>query len=218
MIGGRSKCEVCHKALLPRDLVPIASYIVLGGRCRSCGAAVARFHLWVELAAVIVAVIVVIAESDENRIWVDCALGWTLLAASWIDWEHWILPDALTLPLIIGGLASTAWFDPSGITEAAAGAATGYILFRVIEIGYRLLQGRDGLGQGDAKLMAAAGAWVGLDGLAPVLIGASTLGIIVILIRNQSQYYTKNNMVNSNIIQFGPYISLAVFIVHILHL
>ena len=90
-----------------------------------------------------------------------------------------LLPDALTLPLILAGLGATLLYDPADITEHAAAAAAGYLAFRAIEIAYRRLRGRDGLGQGDAKLMAAAGAWLGLAPLPTVVFMAAVFGLAI---------------------------------------
>jgi leader peptidase (prepilin peptidase)/N-methyltransferase len=174
---GRSRCESCGAVLGPAEMVPIASYLALRGRCRHCGATIAARHLWIELAALGIAIWA--ATLDEGaRLWVDCGLGWVLLALGWIDAEHLILPDLLTLPLIPAGLA-WAWLeDPDTLLDRAAGAATGYAAFRLIEVTYRRLRGRDGLGEGDAKLLAGAGAWLGWQGLGPVVLTAAVGGLL----------------------------------------
>ena len=78
--------------------------------------------------------------------WLDCILGWWLLALGWIDARHWLLPDLLTLPLVVAGLAAALAFDPSGLTDRALGAALGYLALRVVAYLYRKFRGRDGLG------------------------------------------------------------------------
>jgi leader peptidase (prepilin peptidase)/N-methyltransferase len=179
VIFARSQCEACGHVLDPRELIPLVSVAMLGGRCRWCGARIAFTHLAVELAFLVIAAWVVIAEADVLAAWVGCALGWTLVTLAWIDWEHMLLPDALTLPLILAGLGATALQDPSATTEHAAAAAAGYLAFRALEIAYRRLRGRDGLGQGDAKLMAAAGAWLGLAPLPTVTFMAAIVGLAI---------------------------------------
>ncbi len=176
----RSACDHCGVVLGPRDLVPLLSHAVLRGRCRACHAPIAARHWQVELAAVAVAVCVVLAGNGSvPAMWADCGLGWALLALAWIDWDSMRLPDALTLPLIPAGLFVTLWLDPEQATDHAIAAALGYAAFAGLAWAYRRLRGRDGLGGGDAKLLAALGAWVGLEGLPVVVLGAALAGLAI---------------------------------------
>lgn len=181
----RSRCESCGRALAPRDLVPIASYLLLRGRCRRCRARIAPAHLGAELAAVAIALATALAQPSVGGgtawPWLTCLLGWTLLALAWIDWEHLRLPDPLTLPLVLAGLGATWLLDPGAVTAHAAAAALGYLALRGLALAYRALRGREGLGAGDAKLLAAAGAWIGLDALPFTVLGAALAGIALAL-------------------------------------
>jgi leader peptidase (prepilin peptidase)/N-methyltransferase len=174
----RSACEACGAAVAARDLVPLGSYIALRGRCRACAAPIAPFHPLVELAALAIACIAALAVPDAPaRLWIGCGLGWALLVLAWIDWEHLLLPDAITLPLVPAGLAATFWLAPEALAAHAAGAALGYSAFRGFAWAYRRLRGREGLGQGDAKLLAAAGAWLGWEALPAVVLVAAFAGL-----------------------------------------
>lgn len=174
VILARSACESCGRALRPRELVPIVSYLVQRGRCRHCRTAIAPMHLTIELAAVAVAGIAA-GFADGPLLWAGCVLGWGLLALAWIDVEWLLLPDALTLPLIVAGLAVTWALEPWAATDRAIGAIAGYAALRLVQLGYRRFRGVDGLGEGDAKLLAAAGAWLGWQALPWVLVlGALT--------------------------------------------
>ncbi len=164
-------------------IAPIVSYLIQRGRCRQCGGRIAPAHLAIELAATLVAAWAATTDTDPGWLWADCALGWTLLALAWIDWVHLRLPDALTLPLVLGGLGATALLDPAETTGHALAAAIGYAAFRLIARGYRALRGREGLGTGDAKLLAASGAWVGVAGLSPVVLAAAVAGLVVAVVR-----------------------------------
>jgi leader peptidase (prepilin peptidase) / N-methyltransferase len=179
VVLARSQCEACGHVLGPWELIPLVSVAMLRGHCRWCGARISFTHLAVELACLVIAVWAVLTEPDQQLVWLDCVLGWTLLTLAWIDWEHMLLPDALTLPLILAGLGATLLQDHVEITEHAAAATAGYLAFRAIEIAYRRLRGRDGLGQGDAKLMAAAGAWLGLAPLPTVAFMAAAFGLAI---------------------------------------
>src|SRR5439155_12083250 len=100
----RSRCEWCGAALSVRDLVPLCSWLATKGRCRYCGHPLGWFYPGIELGAVAVALAAVAVDGGEGA-WLDCLLGWWLLALGWIDIRDWLLPDALTLPLVVAGLA-----------------------------------------------------------------------------------------------------------------
>lgn len=116
--------------------------------------------------------------ADPLKVWLSCGLGWTLLALAWIDWDHMRLPDALTLPLLMAGFGAAWLIDPGVAAEHAAAAALGFLAFWLLARGYCALRGRDGLGGGDAKLLAAGGAWLGLEQLPFVVTGAALLSIL----------------------------------------
>ena len=204
---GRSECESCGRALLPRDMVPLLSYFLLRGRCRFCRAGIARFHLWVELAAVVVAAGALLARpgAEAGAAWADCVLGWWLLALAWIDWDHLRLPDVLTLPLVMAGLLVTWVQEPEGVADHAVAAVVAYLAFRGIAWGYRALRGREGLGQGDAKLLAASGAWVGVAGLPNVVLGAAVAALVVTLGGRVFGRQAGGDVP----VPFGPYLALA---------
>jgi leader peptidase (prepilin peptidase)/N-methyltransferase len=202
MVFARSACEACGAALGPLELVPLASFAVLRGRCRVCRAPIARFHPAVELAALAVAASAVLAGARGAALWAGCGLGWTLLALAWIDWEHMRLPDMLTLPLIVAGLLVTVLLDPEDTTGHAAAAAAGYLAFRLLAALYQRLRRREGLGQGDAKLLAAAGAWVGLEGLPRVVVAGALISIAIAALRS-------GRMSAATAVPFGPGLALG---------
>ena len=161
----RSRCESCGHKLGPLELVPIASFLAQRGRCRACGAPIDVAHLAAELIALLLAAAVAATGAEGLALWGGCGLGWTLLALAWIDWEEGVLPDALTLPLLVSGLLLSWWLVPWTLADRAIGAIAGYIGFRALATLYRALRKREGLGQGDAKLLAASGAWLGWQAL-----------------------------------------------------
>ncbi len=208
----RSACEGCGRVLRARDLVPLISFVLLRGRCRFCRAGIARFHPAIELAAAAVAAWAMLADpgADALSVWANCALGWSLLALAWIDWDHLRLPDVLTLPLVALGLLATWALDPEAATDHAAAAALAYLAFRGVALGYRLVRGREGLGQGDAKLLAASGAWVGLAGLPSVVLGAALIALAATLVQRLRHRTTAETP-----IPFGPYLALATWLVRL---
>lgn len=180
ILWARSRCESCGAVLQARDLVPIISWLAAKGRCRFCAAPIGWFYPAIELAATIVALAAVAVDGGPET-WLDCILGWWLLALGWSDLRSWLLPDALTLPLIIAGLAVAAAFAPASLTACALGAALGYLGLRLVGWAYRALRGSDGIGQGDAKLLAASGAWLGAAALPQVILLAAAAALVVAL-------------------------------------
>jgi leader peptidase (prepilin peptidase)/N-methyltransferase len=169
------------------------------------------FHPAVELAATTVALWAVLAESDPVRVWVSCGLGWTLLTVTWIDWNHFRLPDVLTLPLLLAGLTLTLAQDPGSLTDHCIATALAYLSFQGLAIAYRRLRGRDGLGAGDAKLFAAAGAWCGLAALPVIVLGSAVTGLLAAL----GLALAGRTMTFTTRIPFGPCIALAFWLVWI---
>ena len=132
----RSTCEGCGTTLAARDLVPVLSWVMGRGRCRLCGRGLGWFYPGVELAALAVALLAAFFDQGVE-IWLDCILGWALLALAWIDAQHWLLPDKLTLPLVLAGLAAAVIVDPGELTGRALGAALGYLALRAVAFLYQ---------------------------------------------------------------------------------
>lgn len=186
-LAGRSRCDACGAVLGPLDLIPILSWLSRRGRCRHCGTAIDPRHVAVELAAAMIGVVAAIAHPLPLAL-VTAGLGWWLLLLAALDVEAEWLPDLLTLPLILLGLAA-AWagFGPP-LAERLWGAGIGYASLAAIRLIYRVSRGRDGMGGGDPKLFAAAGAWVGAWNLPVILLVAGLLGIaaaLTMLLRKQ---------------------------------
>ena len=176
VVFARSTCDTCGHILSARDLLPLVSYSLTLGRCRHCAAAIGPFPLAVELAAVCIAAW---AATAGGGIWWSCLFGWTLLALTWIDARTMLLPDVLTLPLGAAGLIATFVMDPESIADRVFAAAAGYGVLAGIAWLYRRLRHRDGLGLGDAKLLGAIGAWVGLAQLPFTLFVAACTGLAI---------------------------------------
>jgi len=178
---GRSECPHCHTRLGPLDLIPVGSFLWRRGRCGYCGTRIDPFHLWVELVALAIVLLAVWRATSPGNFVELCVLGFILMTLAWIDAEHLWLPDIITLPGILIGLGMCWWISPAALGDHAAGAAIGFLSLAAIRVGYRWLRGREGLGSGDAKLLALAGAWTGWQDLAAIMLGAAVLGIGLIL-------------------------------------
>jgi leader peptidase (prepilin peptidase)/N-methyltransferase len=165
----------------------------------------------IELSAFAVVLAALAADGGE-KIWLDCLFGWWLLALGWIDIRRWLLPDALTLPLIIAGLAAAAAFDREQLAGRALGAALGYISLRAIALLYRGLRGHEGLGHGDAKLLAASGAWVGVMALPQVVLGAAVSALFAAACLRLFGV----PLGAGSALPFGPFLALATWLIWLL--
>jgi leader peptidase (prepilin peptidase)/N-methyltransferase len=209
IVFGRSVCATCGARLGPGDLVPLLSWLCSGGRCRHCGHKTGIFYPLIELAALAIAAWSVLAAPDLNP-WASCILGWTLLALAVIDVRDYLLPDFLTIPLALLGL-STAWImASSSLPDHLVGAACGLAGVVALRWAYHLLRGREGIGLGDAKLLAAAGAWVSWAGLPSVVLIGAVSGLTVAMIRG---CLTGRALSYSDRVPFGAFLCLGIWIV-----
>jgi leader peptidase (prepilin peptidase)/N-methyltransferase len=181
VVWARSICPHCGQTLGWRELVPVLSWLLQRGACRACGRDLSWAYPAIELAAVAVAVWS-LAVTPGWLAWASAGLGWSLLLMSVIDVRHLMLPDELTLPLIPAGLAVAWAVDPERLPHHVAGVLAGFLLVVVLRWAYGRVRGREGIGLGDAKLLAAAGAWVSwqaLPGLVLISAGAALAGHVV---------------------------------------
>ena len=208
IVRGRSACDACGAVLQARDLVPLASWAATGGRCRHCGTPLEWFYPAVELAAIGIALVSLAVDSGADA-WLDALLGIWLLALGWIDVRRWLLPDALTLPLIAAGLAAAAIWAPGDLIDRVAGVVCGYLGLRLAGWAYRHWRGREGLGGGDAKLLAAAGAWVGASGLPTVVFGAAAGALAMAA----GLVLAGHALRRDTALPFGPFLAAAAWLV-----
>ncbi|HVY17111.1 MAG TPA: A24 family peptidase [Rhodopila sp.] len=204
VVFGRSRCDHCGHALAPPELIPLASFLLSGGRCRYCREPIGLLAPGVELAAVAVVGWSATAMRGAD-LWLSCIFGWTLLTLAWIDLRTLTLPDCLTLPLVLTGLGAMAWLNPADLPNHALAAALGYLLLFGTAWVYRVLRGRDGIGLGDAKLLAALGAWLGLESLPMVLFVGACLGLLAAIALRLSG----REVSAATAIPFGPCLALS---------
>lgn len=177
----RSACGSCGRKLGPLDLLPIVSFVLLRGRCRACGGRIPHRYLALELACPLLPLWPAAAGRGGPEILIGAVLVWTLLLLALLDGEHFWLPDAITLPLGAVGLAVAGLAGWPALQDALIGAAVGFGFFVALAWVYHRLRGREGLGGGDARLLGAAGAWVGWIGLPSVLLWASLSGLSLVV-------------------------------------
>jgi leader peptidase (prepilin peptidase)/N-methyltransferase len=204
----RSQCDHCGAVLGPFELIPLASWLWLRGRCRHCRAPITGVALFMELAALAVVAWAALAVSG----WVfavTCILGWLLLVLAVIDWRAFLLPDVLTAPLAILGLVATYLLNPDAILDHVIGAAAGFAVLAIIAAAYKRWRGRDGLGLGDAKLLGALGAWVSWQGLPSVVLYAAVIGLIAVLVQSR----LGRGLTAATRIPFGTFLALGGWLV-----
>ncbi|MEM7048756.1 MAG: prepilin peptidase [Acidobacteriota bacterium] len=178
-IAPRSRCPVCRSAIRARDNIPVLSYLLLRGRCRRCGVPIGARYALVELAtgALFVACILHFGISLAALVaMLFCAL---LLALAGIDFDHFLLPDKLTLPGTAVGLALQPWIPWTDFRGALLGAVAGAGILLAIWGGWYLLRGEEGMGLGDVKMLAMVGAFLGWKGMVVTFFVATAAGAMV---------------------------------------
>ena len=215
LIAPRSRCPQCGHRITALQNVPVISYLLLRGRCAACSEPVSKRYPIIELATA--AVSATVAWRFGFTIETAMALGitWTLVAISMIDADHQIIPDSLVLPLLWAGLVASL-FSPVGgpgalfvsPREAIVGAAAGYLSLWSVYHLFRLLTGKEGMGYGDFKLLAALGAWLGWTALPMIIVMSAFVGAVVGIALIALRGHDRNVP-----IPFGPFLAAAGWIV-----
>jgi leader peptidase (prepilin peptidase)/N-methyltransferase len=202
-----SHCPHCKHPLAAWDNIPLLSWLLLRGRCRYCKTPISIQYPLVELLCGIASAIVVWHFGITWQAAASLAFTWFLIAAAGIDFRTQLLPDSLTLPLLWLGLLLSLVPMFVGTREAIIGAAAGYLALWSVFWLFKLATGKEGMGYGDFKLFAAAGAWMGWTALLPVIIIAAVagaiIGIILLRVRGQNR---------SVPLAFGPFLAIAMWI------
>lgn len=211
IIVPRSRCPACGAAISAWQNIPVLSYLLLGAQCANCRARIAVRYPLVEIAAAALAATVAwrFGAGWETL----CAIGLTfaLISISLIDYDHQLIPDSIVLPLLWVGLIMSLFHPLEGATtlfisprEAIIGAIAGYLsLWSVYQL-FKLITGKEGMGYGDFKLLAALGAWLGWQALPTIILMSAVVGAAVgvslILFRGRDRQLP---------IPFGPYLAAA---------
>jgi leader peptidase (prepilin peptidase)/N-methyltransferase len=181
VVHPRSRCPACRAPIAWYDNLPVLSWALLRGRCRSCHVRISFRYPLLELLGGAAALVAVQRHGLSAAALAEFAFASALLALSFIDLDTWLLPHAITVPLLLAGLVLSALSltaAPS-LAWSAAGAATGWLSFAAISlVGEKLLR-KEALGFGDVWLLGGIGAWLGVAGLLPVVLLASTQGAVV---------------------------------------
>jgi leader peptidase (prepilin peptidase)/N-methyltransferase len=185
LLSGRSACDACGTRIGVGDLVPLVSWLVLRGRCRACSAPIGLGQIGCEIGgAVIGGAAVLLAPAGVAL--PAMVLGWQLLLLGAIDARHLWLPRPLVAVLGLSGtgfVAMQAWQTASllPVWTGLTGGLLGFAMLWAVARGYRVLRGRDGMGEGDPPLLGAIGVWIGPMGVIGAVIGASLIGLVAAL-------------------------------------
>ena len=174
-----SRCPSCGHVIRWYENIPVLSWLALRGKCSACGTRISMRYPLIELAtaALFAACAWRFGNQPTTLLW--CGFVAALVAASAIDWDTTILPDSITLPLLWVGLviAGLGWNLP--LHEALWGAVAGYLSLWSVYWLFKLATGKEGMGYGDFKLLAALGAWLGWPMILPIVLGSSIIGAII---------------------------------------
>lgn len=200
----RSACPHCGHQITAAENIPLLSWLFLKGRCSSCRKPISARYPLVELVCALASIAVTWYYPPGWALAGALLLTWILLALTFIDLDKMLLPDQLTLPLLWLGLLLNLSQQFVPLDDAVIGAIAGYMVLWSLYWAFKLLTGKEGMGYGDFKLLAALGAWLGWQSLPLILILSSCvgaiLGIALIIMQRQQQ---------SKPMPFGPYLAIA---------
>jgi leader peptidase (prepilin peptidase)/N-methyltransferase len=207
LVAPRSRCPACGKPIGALQNVPVLSWLWLRGKCAACGARISARYPSVELLTGLLFALTAWQLPWPGQALAGLVLTGSLIALTFIDFDEQLLPDAITLPLLWAGViynlaAGDAAF--TSIESAVVGAVAGYLSLWLVYHGFRLATGKEGMGYGDFKLLAALGAWLGWQML-PIIILLSAvvgavLGVALIVVRGRDRQLP---------MPFGPFLAAA---------
>jgi len=200
----RSACPHCHHQITALENIPVVSYLVLRGKCSNCKAPISPRYPAIELLTGVLSALLVWKLGTGWQGLGGLFFLYSLVALTFIDADTQLLPDDLTYPLIWAGLLLNVNGTFVPLRDAVIGAAAGYLALWTIYWAYKLVRGREGMGYGDFKLLAALGAWMGWTTLPAIVLTASLVGAVVgiaLMVVNRRGFDYQ--------IPFGPYLAAA---------
>jgi leader peptidase (prepilin peptidase)/N-methyltransferase len=199
-----SHCPHCGHKLKAWENIPLLSYVALRGRCRACKAPISLQYPAVELATGLLFLGCAVVFGYGAAAGLGMLLMAFLVALTGIDLRTTLLPDQLTLPLLWIGLVASVGGVFVGPAQALLGAAAGYLSLWSVYWLFKLVTGKEGMGYGDFKLLAALGAWCGVAAVLPILLISSLVGAVV-----GSAWLLLKGRDRATPIPFGPYLAIA---------
>ncbi len=205
-----SHCPVCNHRIKPWENIPVISYLMLGGKCSSCKTRISLRYPLIEFVNGLLSGLIAYYFGPTLLTAALLLLTWSLVVLTMIDYDHQLLPDDITIPILWLGLFVNAIDVGSGVSayDAVIGAIAGYLSLWGFYWIFKLATGKEGMGYGDFKLLAALGAWMGWQSLLPVIILSSLAGAVfgIALILFTGRDHAKP-------MPFGPYLAGAGFII-----
>lgn len=205
LITPRSRCPGCSTQITALQNIPIISYLILGGKCKHCGIAIPWRYPAIELlTALLSGFIAWHFYSTPVTAAAAILLTWSLIALTGIDYDTYLLPDNITLPLLWLGLIVNYFGLFTTLESAFWGAIAGYLTLWSVFWLFKLITGKEGMGYGDFKLLAALGAWLGWQMLPAIILLSSLVGAVIGIAMIIFSGHEK-----SKPIPFGPYLAIA---------
>jgi leader peptidase (prepilin peptidase)/N-methyltransferase len=182
LLTPRSRCPSCGTPITAMQNIPLASWIALGGKCAACKAPISARYPLVELLTGLLSAFLAWRLGWGPALAAGLVFAWALIAAAAIDLDTQLLPDRITLPLLWLGLLVNVGGVFVDLRSAVLGAAGGYLILWTVYWGFKLLAGKEGMGFGDFKLLAALGAWTGWQTLPLILLVSAGAGAVAGLV------------------------------------
>lgn len=204
LVKPNSTCPKCKTAIKPWQNIPIISWLILKGKCASCSNPISARYPAVELITALLSLIVAYSFGTTEQALLYIFVTWILVALTFIDIDHMLLPDQLTLPLVWLALIASVMGYTITPTDAIIGAACGYLSLWSVFWLFKLLTGKEGMGYGDFKLLAVFGALLGWQSLLTIILLSSIVGAIIGIALLSIQGKDK-----ATPIPFGPYLAIA---------
>lgn len=201
----RSACPSCHTPIRAIDNIPVLSWLMLKGKCRQCHASISARYPLIEMLTATLCLLVALQYGVSDFSVALLFFTFVLIAATFIDLDTMLLPDQLTLPLVWAGISLSLFgISPVSLQDAVIGAMAGYLSLWSVYWGFKLITGKEGMGYGDFKLLAALGAWLGWQYLPMIILVSSLVGLVfgIIQLRMQKKGIDKA-------FPFGPYLAIA---------
>lgn len=205
LVWPASHCPKCQTPINAIDNIPVISYLALRGRCRKCGKPIGWRYPVIELVTALLGLIIILQFGLTAYAALLIFVTWALIALAGIDFDHQILPDQITLPLLwLALIASVLEWSQVTPAEAVTGAAAGYLVLWLVFHAFRILTGKHGMGHGDFKLLAVFGALLGWQLLPAVILIASVSGAVIGII-----WLTTRGKGRETPIPFGPFLAVG---------
>jgi len=204
LVVPRSTCPHCGHMIGALENIPVVSYLFLRGRCKACKASISARYPLVEAVSGALSLAVAVQYGYSHLTLFALIFVFALIALTFIDFDTQLLPDDITLPLLWLGLLLNLNNGFTDITSAVVGAMAGYLVLWAVYWLFKLVTGKEGMGYGDFKLLAAIGAWFGWQLLPAVILLSSVLGSVIgialILFKGKTR---------QTAIPFGPFLALG---------